>query len=88
MRTFIISALSALSLAASLNAVSINAANAQAPSCFQGDTMDRDGGVTGALGAPKCDAYAIYSGDDYAAASRAGSQSPAQHGNATFYSGH
>jgi hypothetical protein len=54
MNTFVISALSALLLAASLNVASIGAASAQTASCFRGDTMDRDGGPSGRLGSPQC----------------------------------
>jgi hypothetical protein len=57
MNTFIISTLSALVLAGGLNLGSVALANAQGfPPCFRGDTMDRDGGPSGALGAPKCGA--------------------------------
>jgi hypothetical protein len=54
MKAFIISTLSALTLAGALNVADIGVAAAQAGACFRGDTMDRDGGPTGALGAAKC----------------------------------
>jgi hypothetical protein len=54
MKAFIISTLSALTLAGALNVTDIGVAAAQGGACFRGDTMDRDGGPTGALGAPKC----------------------------------
>lgn len=55
MKAFIIGALSALTFAAALNVADIGAAVAQTNVCFRGDTMERDGGHSGALGAPKCD---------------------------------
>jgi hypothetical protein len=55
MKTIIISTLFALSIAAAMNVADFGVAAAQGAVCFRGDTMDRDGGHSGALGAPKCD---------------------------------
>jgi hypothetical protein len=91
MKAFIINALSALTLAGALNAAGISVATAQTGACFRGDTMDRDAGHTGALGAPKCtakfeghsDAYALFEGGD-ATAPSASQQTPYRSGDATL----
>jgi hypothetical protein len=52
MKTLLIRLMAVLALGTSVVAIPA-LANAQT-TCFQGDTMDRDGGHSGALGAPSC----------------------------------
>jgi hypothetical protein len=61
MKPIFASALSILALAASLQMASAKqvshaatAMSSVSAACFQGDTMQRDGGWSGDLGAPKC----------------------------------
>jgi hypothetical protein len=56
MKSLVINVLSAILVVGGLSVANVGAAAAQARSCFQGDTMDRDGGQSGALGAPTCGA--------------------------------